>query len=355
MSEDFLKNKIILHDMEEIYGRNSWEQFQGKSVYVTGAAGMIASYLTMFFIYLNEAHGFSMELYGGIRNQNKARKRFGNYVDKPYFHIISDDVSQPCKLTENMDYVIHAASLASPQYYGKMPVETMIPNVIGTNHLLQYAVDHKVEGFLFLSSGNVYGSVSGVDFVKEDTIGTLDFLSEGNVYAESKRCGEALCKAYAREYGVPAKSVRIHHTYGPTMDIEKDARVFAEFVNNGVQGQDIVMKSDGRAQRAFCYLTDTVTALLTVLLKGKPGESYNVGNPQEHLSIAQLAHLVAEISPKDIQVVIASRQEGDDYRPTTEARSGVVDVGALESLGWQSKVSSRDGFGRCISYFVERK
>lgn len=345
------KQKIIRRDMEEIYAsRSDWERLRGKRIYVTGAAGMIASYLVMFLMYLNEAYGFETEIYAGIRNLQKAQNRFGDYINRKYFHLVSRDVSLPCEIEEPLDYIVHAASLASPQYYGKYPVETMLPNVIGTQALLQYAVEKPLEGFVFLSSGNVYGTVSGVEEITENVIGTFDFTGDGNVYGESKRCGEALCRAYAREYGVPARSVRVHHTYGPVMDIRGDSRVFAEFVKNVVDGEDIVMKSDGSARRAFCYLTDTVSGILTVLLDGCNGNSYNIGNPQEYMSIRELALLLQKLSGSETMKVSFAERKTEGYLATSEKREAVLSVAALEALGWQPRVSAGEGFGRCIRY-----
>lgn len=349
-----MKNSVIREDMERIYASGDFrELLQGKRIYITGASGMIASYMTLFLIYLNEAYDYGIHIYAGIRNKEKAVRRFGPYCGKAYFRIISEDVSGPCRLEETMDYIVHAASLASPQYYGKMPVETMAPNVIGTYELLRYAADHPVNGFLFLSSGNVYGTVTDAEVIDEGTRGTLDFLAEGNVYGESKRCGEALCGAFFREYQVPARIARVHHTYGPTMDIDRDKRVFAEFMHNVVHGQDIVMKSDGSARRAFCYVTDTVSALLAVLFKGEGGRAYNVGNPGEYMSVGELAHMLVELAPgSGTKVTMEKRETGTAYQPSSEKRTGVLSIRALEELGWHPQVTAREGFGRCLAYFL---
>ncbi len=251
------------------------------------------------------------------------------------------------------DYIVHAASLASPQYYGKMPVETMLPNVIGTYELLEYAKRKKIKGFLFFSSGNVYGSVGGVDRIKEDTKGTFDFRAIGNVYGESKRCGEALCGAYFHEYGVPVKNARIQHTYGPTLDIESDKRVFSEFVNNIVNNQDIVLKSDGSAKRAFCYITDTVAALFAILLDGEEGESYNVGNDMEYISILELAEKLVAMFPEKQLQVIRERRQDEGYSASPENRTIPVSLEKTRQLGWRPECSVEEGFGRTIRYFMD--
>lgn len=354
MLHDFLENSVIMEDMAYIESaRDNWLELKNKSVYITGASGMIASYLAMFFVYLNELRDYQITIYAGIRNSEKAQKKFGDYVAKPYFHLLNADVNQAVEITSTVDYIIHAASLASPQYYGKMPVETMLPNIVGTNELLKYAVEHNIKSFLFLSSGSVYGSVDGAESITEEVNGKFDFLAPGNVYGESKRCGEALSCAYFREYGVPIKIARIHHTYGPTLDARNDSRVFAEFVNNILLGQDIIMKGPGTDKRAFCYLADTVSALLRIMVDGTAGEVYNVGNCEEYLSILELAEkLVALFPEKQLRVVRQTRQDAG-YSASPEKRILPVNVDKLKSLGWSPSFRVEQGFARTIRAIQE--
>ncbi len=351
---DFLNNSVITEDMAYIEKtRENWDELRQKSIYVTGAAGMIASYFTMFLIYLNEIYDYQISIYAGVRNVSKAEKRFGKYVSKAYFHLVNTDVNRPVELEQNIDYIVHAASLASPQYYGKMPVETMLPNVIGTYELLTYAIAHDVKSFLFFSSGSVYGSVTGVETLVEDVNGKFDFLASGNVYGESKRCGEALLQAYYREYGVSTKIARIHHTYGPTLDAQNDTRVFSEFVNNILTGHDIVLKGTGTDKRAFCYLADTVAALLRIMLDGADGEIYNVGNAEEYISIIELAETLVSLFPeKQLKVV---RQQRDDmgYSASPEKRIIPLNVDKVKAIGWNPAFSVEEGFSRTIRAIME--
>ena len=352
--EDFLKDSIILEDMQGIYqSQTVWEQLKNSSIYITGATGMIASYLVMFLIYLNEVHDCHIEIYAGIRNVDKARWRFGNYMDKDYFHLIQGDVNGSVTIGEPVHYIIHAASLASPQYYGKMPVETMLPNVIGTYELLKYAAGHPVKGFLFFSSGSVYGNVGETDSIREVTVGNMDWLAPGNVYGESKRCAEALCHAYFREFGLPVKIARIHHTYGPTMDVRNDKRVFSEFSNNILNGQNIVLKSDGEDQRAFCYLQDTVFALCKILLEGTDGECYNIGNPDAYISVRELAETLAGIFPEKNLKVEYRKREDAGYCASPVKRVSPVNVDKLKSLGWKAEISVEEGFARSLKYLAK--
>lgn len=342
-----LHNPIITDDMKNIHiSLKNPERLRHSSFYITGASGMLASYFTYYLVYLNEVHDYGIKIYAGVRSMDKARKRFGSYMNKDYFTVITDDVIHEVPLSFGVDYVIHAASPASPQYYGHMPVETILPNVVGTYHLLEYAKTFGVKAFLFFSSGSVYGSLNVP--AREDISGTMDFLDSGNSYGEAKRCGEALCHAYYSEYGVPAKSVRIYHSYGPTMDIEHDKRAFSEFVKNIIDGEDIVLMSDGSAKRAFCYISDAVSAMMTVLLDGSDGEAYNLCNAREWLSVRELAELLAGLYPEKGLKVIYRKRDESGYKLSPEHSDYPADVRKITALGWTPAISAEKGFRRTI-------
>lgn len=335
--------------MEEIFkARASWKAIDNRSIYLTGAAGMIASYITMFLIYLNEVKGFNISIYAGVRKRNKARQRFGDYIDKEYFHLVVGNVIDPIDRNMHVSYIVHAASLASPQYYGEMPVEVMLPNIVGTYRLLEHARKTAVEGLLFLSSGEVYGSIEGTGIIDEETIGRMDFLSSGNTYGVGKQCGEALCKAYSREYAVPAKSARIHHSYGPTMDVDSDERVFSDFVRSILRDGDIVLKSDGTSKRAFCYMTDVVSGLFAILLDGASGESYNLGNANEYLAIKELAELLVSLFPERHLTVLYEEQDAGSCAMRPEQCASSFSTDKLEKLHWAACVTAEEGFARCV-------
>ena len=356
MEKNFF-NSIVENDMKEIYKSiDEWHNLRGKKVYITGASGMLASYFVMILIYLNEKYNMEIDIYICVRHIQKAYIKFGEYVEKPYFHVIIQDVVDAVKLSEKVDYIVHAASLASPQFYGKYPVETMAPNIIGTYELLKYSVDNtNLERFLFFSSDSIYGEIKDKLEVDETTYGDFDFLDIGNFYGESKRCGEALCKAFYIEYGIPVNSIRIHHTYAPTMDIDNDKRAFSEFVKNVVDNQDIVLKSSGNAKRAFCYITDAIIGMFMVLFRGKKGESYNIGNPYEYRSIAELASIIAKLSPKKSSKVVRQiRENSINYQSRASVSQSNLCIKKIKEIGWEPKISVEEGFRRCIQYHTER-
>lgn len=350
--DDILNNSIIREDMQRIcQERRIVENLRGKRVYISGATGMIASYMVLFLIYLNEIEQISCEIYACARREAKARARFGKYMDKQYFHFIEADVCDEAGPKIRYDYMIHAASLARPQYYGVTPVDVMLPNLIGGVRLLEHAKLYGCDAFVLFSSGSVYGDLGTATVVREDMYGKLNYLAPGNCYGESKRCAEALCKAYHIQYGLKTIITRMFHVYAPTMEIDNDVRVFSEFMGNLVRGEDIVIKSDGTASRAFCYITDAIKAILLSMLFGEAGMCYNISNPHEYMTIAQLAQITAGLrTDRIIRVKTQQREVSAHYQPSPEGKKTIMDISRMERLGWEPKISVKEGFERCYQY-----
>jgi len=225
-----------------------------------------------------------------------------------------------------------------------------LPNVLGTYNLLELARKKKVTGFLFFSSGEVYGEIKGGAAIKESDSGIVPSLEVRSCYAEGKRMGEVMCISWFHQHGVPIKIVRPFHTYGPGMALD-DGRVFADFVSDVVNNRDIIMKSDGSAIRAFCYLADATLGFLTVLLKGVSGEAYNVGNDVGKISILDLANLLVDLFPhKKIKVVKNVRNNSSQYI-ASKVTSNVPDITKIYDLQWNPVYSVKDGFVRTVSSF----
>jgi nucleoside-diphosphate-sugar epimerase len=162
--------------------------------------------------------------------------------------------------------------------------------------------------------------------------------------------GETLCNAYFHQFNLPVKSVRIHHTYGPTMDYKNDSRVFSEFVRNIVYGEDIEIKSDGSATRSFCYISDATEAFFKILLEGEDGGVYNMGNSNEYLSIKELAELlIKNYDKKNIKLIFQERKNDKAYTPSDTTKTAPVNTKKLEKLGWNAEVSVSQGFRKTIS------
>lgn len=345
-------NDIIWQDMREIEKRGqNWDWLYHKTVLITGAYGMLAAYTVFFLIFLNEIYpDMQIKIIAQGRSAEKMRARFGTYIDRPYLYTTYENVCQPMSLEGTIDYIIHAASLASPQYYQVDPIGTLMPNCIGTYHLLELARKKGTQGFLFFSSGDVYGVVpQSITEIFENTLGGVDSSALRSCYGESKRMGETMCKAWSCQYDVPAKSVRIFHVYGPTCDPKHDERVFSEFAGNVVYGKDIVMKSDGLSTRAFCYLTDATDAFFRILHMGRPGEAYNMGNSECLVSIKELAEILVKSFPeKNLHVIMEKRPSDTVYMESPLKVMQFVNTDKLRNLGWKPHIGIEEGFRRTV-------
>ena len=348
------RHEVVEQDMRRIVSAPlPWGDLRGKTVLITGAAGFLPAYMAETLLFLNEIDPtLGVRVIALVRNESRARARFAYYEGRDDLTFLIQDASSPLDITERVDVIIHAASNASPKFFGRQPVETLRPNVIGTHYLLEFCRRAQVERFLFFSSGEVYGEVVAAQVpTAESAYGAVDPAALRSCYAESKRMGETMCVAWSREYGVESRIVRPFHTYGPGMRLD-DGRVFADFVADLVAGRDIVMRSDGLARRAFCYIADATEGFFTVLLKGDNAVPYNVGNENAEVSIGELADiLVRTCSDKHLRVVRQARTESGGYMDSAISRNA-PDTSRLRKLGWKPVTTIPDGFIRTIRSFT---
>ena len=328
-----------------------------KSVFISGSYGMLASFLISYLIYLNEEYNANITIICQGRNHNKMVARFGDYLSKDYFIEINDDICSEINIDYDIDYIVHAASLASSQYYNTRPIDVLMPNSMGTYHLLELARKKNVKSFLFLSTGEVYGDIPPSDTVYDEStgFGSLDSMNIRNCYSESKRMGELLCKAYNVQYGLNTVVARLAHTYGPTMDLENDKRVFTEFVRNLVNNENIVIKSSGATERIFCYAQDAVDAFLLLLEKGQGGEAYNLYNNSQRVSIRELAERLVALYPEKNLKVIYEKRDDINYLECPVEKPIHMSTAKLEALGWKPRYSIEEGFKLTIDYFESHK
>lgn len=345
-------NRIVFEDIARVVETApvDWSVFSKKRVLITGASGFLPAYLVETLLYLNRLRGLDIHVTALVRNHENYIQRFAHHLNNPNLSVLVQDVSTPIRLDLPHHYIIHAASQASPKYYGIDPVGTLSANVLGTMQLLELARSHPVISFMYFSSGEVYGETQSIP-TKEADYGYLDPTSVRSCYAESKRMGENMCVSWHAQYQIPAKIVRPFHTYGPGMRLD-DGRVYADFVRDIIAGRSIVMRSEGLARRAFCYLADATAGFFTVLLNGKNAVPYNVGNSQAEISIIDLANLLVDLYPeKQLRVVKECLQESSSYLQSPIPRN-CPDVSLISTLGWSPMTGLEDGFKRTIESYL---
>lgn len=345
-----MRHPIIEDDLRRIVSVPlPWQELSGKTILVSGAGGMLPAYLVETLLFLNETEpGLKVNVVALVRNGDKAMRRFDYYRGRSDLRFLVQDVCCPVTVNFPIDIIMHAASQASPKYYGVDPVGTLTANVIGTYNMLELARRSACKSVLFFSSGEVYGTAnsSGIP-VREDCYGAVDPLDIRACYPESKRMGETMCMSWMRQYGIAAKIVRPFHTYGPGMSLD-DGRVFADFVAAVVSGDPLRLKSAGEAKRVFCYSADATQAFFTVLLKGKSGEAYNVANPSAEISIADLADLLVSLFPEKKLTVLKQAVHSELASKTLQT---LPDIMKITALGWRPETGLASGFRRTIESF----
>ena len=351
-------DSIIKEDLEFIISSKlvDWECFRNKSVLITGANGMLPSYMVMSLLYLNRERDMNIKVFALVRNIEKAKKVFSEYSENDGLHFIVSDVTNPIMTDDTYDYIVHAASQAAPSYYGKDPVGTFTANTLGTLNMLEQARKSQSNGFLYFSTGAVYGKLADdVTFINEKELGQVDQLEVRNCYAESKRAGENACVCYAHQYGIPAKIVRIFHTMGPMVNLN-DGRIFSDFCKNISENKNLVLKSDGTAKRAFLYVADAVIAYFKILLDGEIAEAYNVGGGIDNeISMRDLAYsLVSRFKEKNLKVVFDINESDLVYaKMKTPEKRILPDLAKMELLGWNPTYSVIDAFYRTVMSIEE--
>ena len=310
-----------------------------KNILIAGATGLIGTALVRRLITQSQYHVWALG-----RNEQRARTHFANEWHHPRFHFISHDITQPLPPTHHtFHHIIDAASGAAPHLYSTAPVDVMKSNLLGVCNLLDYGIRHGLTRFLYISSGESYGQGDG-RILTEDYSGYVDPMAFRSCYPSSKRAAETLTASYAHQYGIHAMVARPCHIYGPHFS-ESDNRVYAQFIRNALNGQDIIMKSSGSQYRSWCHVDDCVDALLTILHHGQSGEAYNIADPQSNITIRQLAEMIADITGRKVVIDTPDETERAGYNPV---RQSILSTAKLQQLGWNITGTMRQKMEKTI-------
>lgn len=306
---------------------------------ITGATGLIGGTLVD---YLKRDENNKLIL--PVRNVLKAKERFGKTAQIIYIeHNFSSN--NPLNISDNIDYIVHAACPTASRYMVEHPVETSDTIIFGTRTMLQVAKQSHVKGMVFLSSMEVYGMIGGdCDIIDESMQGYVNPLNVRSSYPMAKRMAEALCYSYAKEYAVPVVIARLAQTFGPGVDISYDMRVFAQFARCARESHDIVLRTDGHSKRMYLHTFDAVKAIMLLLTKGVEGEAYNVANKKTYCSIKEMANFVKERFNPLIQVTI--QKDGNNCYPSDTYLP--LSTGKIEGLGWKPQYGLIEMFDSII-------
>lgn len=321
------------------------DALRGRRVLITGAAGLIGTFLA------------DLLLAGGSRlclvdlDEDRLTQRFGGAEAL----LAAADATDPARMDELFDffrpeYVVHAASNTSPADYAKKPVETMETNVLGTAVLLKNCVKYAADRFLFCSSVEAYGQPDGGDCVFDERFsGYVDCNTLRAGYPSAKRACEALCNAYAGQFGVNFVTARIGRIYGPTV-IPTDAKAPTQFIRDAALGRDITLKSAGTQVYSYGYVADCAAALALLLVRGEKGGAYNVADSGSQEMLRDFAGFCAEAAGTQLAFETGFDLAAGGYSNITRA---VMDTAKLEALGFRALTHAREGVANTVRFLRE--
>lgn len=340
-------DKLYLEDIENIIQSiDNWEFIKNKTIFISGASGMIGSLIVDVIMHRNINFNDNCTIIANGRNEQAMKKKFERYLDSKNFKFYIKDINETIDFDEDVEFIIHAASNTHPMSYSQDPVGTVITNIIGTNNLLQYATNKKIEKLIFLSSVEIYGENKGdIEKFDENYLGYINCNTLRAGYPESKRAGEALCQAYREKYNINVSIVRLARIYGPTM-LLSDTKAVSQFIKKAIDVEDIVLKSNGSQQYSYLYVADAVSGILKILKDGKNGEAYNLGDEESDITLKQLAQFIANIKNKKVVFDLPSEEERKGYSTATKA---MLDCSKINTeLGWKAKYNIKNGIERTI-------
>lgn len=320
-----------------------WGKLRDTTILITGGTGLIGSFLIDVLATANL--GCTVLLFG--RTEEKAKARFKEYWSDGWLKFVKWDPASSTlpNVDAQVNYALHLASNTHPVAYATDPIGTITTNVIALNNLLALAIEKKTSRFLFASSNEIYGENRGdAELFDERYCGYIDCNTLRAGYPESKRCGEALCQAYIKQKKLDCVIARLTRTYGPTI-LPTDTKAISQFFNNALRGEDIVLKSEGKQYYSYQYVGDSVSGLLTVLLKGELGEAYNIADESGDITLHDLAASIAAEAGRKVVFELPNVVESAGFSKVTKAR---LEGRKIKMLGWRPKYDVCTGVSRCI-------
>jgi dTDP-glucose 4,6-dehydratase len=305
-----------------------------KVVLISGGAGFLASHMCDMLI----ARGYKVVCVDNFITGKKAN--IAHLLKNKDFTFIKQDVSEPFQVLGRIDYVLHAASPASPVDYYDHPIETLMVGAQGTQNMLEIAKAKKAV-FLLTSTSEVYGDPKEHP-QKETYWGHVNPIGPRSVYDEAKRYAEAVTFAYRRTHKVDTRVVRIFNTYGPRMNIN-DGRVVPNFIDQALKGKPVTVYGDGKQSRSFCYVSDEADGILRLLFSKEPGP-VNIGNPVE-FTMNEFAKIVLELTGSKSRIIYKPLPQDDPKQRKPDITL------ARTKLDWEPKVPLREGLKMTIDWF----
>ena len=342
-------NFFLQEDLEETSKRAQIlkDHFEGKTILISGGRGFLGRHFTEVFAYLNKNY-FNLPVKLIILDNFISSGELGKSIPKhDNVEFVEHNVILPFKIEKKIDFIIHAAGIASPFYYRANPMETLDVSVTGTKLMLELAKKNNAK-FTFFSSSEIYGDPDPTRVpIQESYRGNVSSMGPRACYDESKRLGETLCYIYHEYFGVHTNVIRPFNIYGPGMQ-ENDYRVLPNFASRIQQDLPLNVYGAGTQTRTFCYINDAIYGFLLVIARGVIGNAYNIGNPTPEISINKLALIIEKVINKKIKVNIV---DYPDSYPADEPLRRCPDISKAKiQLDFDPQITLEKGLAKFLSW-----
>lgn len=344
-----MNNFFLNQDIVEICQRikSFCNILEGKTILITGGRGFLGRYFIEIINYLNlneYAYPVHLIILDNFISSGEAGKVLPNYKN---IEFIEHNVIKPFNYDGKIDYIVHAAGIASPYYYRANPMETLEVSIIGSKNMLELAKKNRAK-FIFFSSSEIYGDPDHKHVpMSESYRGNVSTMGPRACYDESKRLGETLCYIYHEYFKVHTNVIRPFNVYGPGMQ-ETDYRVLPNFASKIKQNLPLNVYGVGTQTRTFCYINDALVGFLLVFSDGVSGHAYNIGNPKPEITIIDLVKKIEKVLEKKLKINII---EYPDSYPADEPLRRAPDITKAKiQLGYEPRIELEEGLKRFLSW-----
>lgn len=332
-------------EISDFTANSNLDFLNNTTILITGGTGLILSYFVDSVLQSN----LSINLVLLCRNKNSAVERFNKYNKDKRLTILQADLTKKIEVPYQVDYILSGASFADPKSYATKPVETINTNVLGNYNLFEFAkTQKKLKKFVVFSSCEIYGE--NKETLYEDTFGLVKTTDVRSCYNESKRLIETMAVAYSSEYNINTVIARLSRVYGPTVKLA-DSKAIFQFIFNALNKKDIVLKSTGEQQFSYCYVSDAINAILTLMQNGENAQAYNITNDTEVIKLKDIAKIIADICGVKIIFDLPTQQEANAY---SRAVIALQNCDKLKAIGWKPQVDFVCGIKKTLNILKNR-